>query len=305
MRILYVAKHDSGGADDEGAIAFALEQLGHQVFRCDESRESFDLTVLQPDFCLFHKWGNFEVVAKMRCPKAFWHFDRIVDWHPKRMDWVRRVLPLVDVGFVTDGDLLDHQYKMGSGIGVSQQNKLVWLPQGADERVVGRGTPDPAQAVDVLCVAGTRFHGERRQSFVRELAAFCVEKGFTFRHVEEGVYRERLRDLVASAKIVVAPDSPVSDRYWSNRVWNMLGFGAMLLHPTCKGLFDFYPPTDLQYYSTRESLRMLLNAYLSGDYRLTPAGTLISRGLERTVVDNSYRYRCKQLIDAVNERCSL
>ena len=37
MKIVYVAKHHSGDNDDEGAICYALEALGHEVVRFREN----------------------------------------------------------------------------------------------------------------------------------------------------------------------------------------------------------------------------------------------------------------------------
>ena len=36
MKVAYVARHQPHGNDDEGAVAFALEQLGHEVLRIEE-----------------------------------------------------------------------------------------------------------------------------------------------------------------------------------------------------------------------------------------------------------------------------
>ena len=305
MKILYIAKHgQQDSADDEGAIAYALQQLGHEVF-CATEDDTKHIRYHAPrtDLLLFHKWQDDACLRHCETKiKAFWYFDRVVGWHPKRWQWIERTIPLVDIGFCTDGDLV---HDWGSSCTLEgDKNKLVWLPQGADERIVGRGTPDPSQAVDVLCMAGTRFHGAQRQSFVRDLEEFCAAGGFSFRHVEEGVYREQLRDLVASAKVVVAPDSPVSDRYCSNRIFNMLGFGAYLLHPRCEAVKKWYEETfEVSLYENWEELKIKLTFVVTEHQGQAFYRGLKEHALARTLKDNLYRHRCERLTQVVQERC--
>ena len=296
MKILYVANHQAGQNDDEGAIAYALRQLGHEVAAVSEG-DTQAARSTPADLCLFHKWANFETVRRIGMVKVFWYFDRVVGWADRRRRWMETMTPLVDVGFATDGDWVDQSNRAERE--ADREEKMVFLPQGADERVVGRGTPDPAQAVDVLCVAGTKFHGLQRQSFVTELATFCAERGYTFRHVEEGIYREELRDLVASSKVVVAPDSPVSDRYASNRVWNMLGFGAFLLHPRCWFLIDEFG-NDVEWYESRPQLLKIVDWAMRLTYKARCRGS--EAGLSKVRTMNLYRHRCQKLISIVEER---
>jgi len=45
-----------------------------------------------------------------------------------------------------------------------------------------------------------------------------------------------MADLCASAKIIVAPDFPTNEFYWSSRIYLTLGLGGFLVHPDCYGL---------------------------------------------------------------------
>ena len=60
-----------------------------------------------------------------------------------------------------------------------------------------------------------------------------------FHHVER-TYREKLRERIGTHSMMVAPDAPVTDRYWSNRVFMAMGFGAFMLHPYCAKLAEMY-----------------------------------------------------------------
>lgn len=294
MRILYVAKHNSGGGDDEGAIAFALERLGHEVVLCHEDRAKAAGYVYKGrgfDFCLFHKWYDTYSLTTIDFPKVFWYFD-LVDWPhdltlssrcEARKRWMAEVTPLVDLGFCTDGDWVTRD----------TTGKLRVLRQGADERVVGFGR-EQERAHDVLFVGGVKGCGVGRESFVRDLRK---RYGGRFNWVERGVYREDLRDLVARSKVVVCPDSPVTDRYWSNRIYVMAGFGACLFHPRVEELVG----QNLTLYDNREHLFALLEGHLETDNLqwLEPQRVKV---LEMVKEKHLYRHRCEELVRIVKEQ---
>lgn len=291
-RILFVANHSAGGNDDEGAITHALTQLGHEVLCLPESRAQ-SAPAIDADLCLFVKWSDRETISRLSCPAVFWWFD-LVAWHHDitlrsrsraRVEWMRSTLPLVALGFLSDGDYA-----------LRQPGKLHWLPQGADERVAGRGVPRPG-GPEILFTGISRAGGRERQSFVDDLR---TRYGRRFEHVERGVYRESLRDLIASAKVVVAPDSPATDRYWSNRVWNALGFGAFLLHPRCERLTECYQDgREIVLYGSREELFRLIDFYLD---RPDERAAISEAGLQRTLDEHTYRHRARRLIEVCLER---
>ena len=286
MRIGYIANHGCGGNDDEGAIAHALRELGHDVQPLRESRAS-QARNLRCDVVLFHKW---EIPERLHVPSVFWYFD-LVDFpdpslagrNKTRLKWMRNVLPRVDIGFCTDGDWVN----------ADTTGKLVYLPQGADERVVGRASADVAHRV---LFTGIRAGGGRgRVSFVDEMAA---KYGNSFYHVSKGVHGRAMAELIAQSHVVVAPDSPVTDRYWSNRVFNVLGFGGFLMHPHCKGLTEFYEDgKELLMYRSREELHKLIESASPAQ-----AEAVARAGLERTMREHLYRHRCEKMVQIIKER---
>ena len=299
--MLYIAKHDSGGNDDEGAVTHALTRLGHDVQRLREEKGSLAKRVPNVDLLLFHKWDDVEMLQRFDgiCPRAFWYFD-LVDWPSDpslagrcqgRREWMARITPHVELGFCTDGDW----------VAQDTTGKLRWLPQGADERMVGRGSPEkcptcstPWTGTPILFTGISRGGGRRRESFVEEMQTRWRDK---FRHVQAGVHGRALADLVASSQAVVCPDSPVTDRYWSNRVYLLAGFGATLLHPYCKGLRDYgYTTDEVLMYRDRQELRSYLDAILQ-DSNLRDE--LSAAALERTKREHLYRHRVQKLIEAV------
>lgn len=306
MKILYVAKHGSGDNDDEGAIGYALEQLGHEVTRVHEIRKHRTEPLRDTgrfDFCLFHKWATVSEIAELRCPAAFWYFDMIrpIDGDvtlaarsESRVRWMTDVLALPNVvaGFCTDGDWVD----WGNDRAVMWKGKLRWLMQGADERYVGFGTPDPDYSGPEILFTGMINHGKRRADHVAHLRE---RYGDRFGVLGDGgpKYRRHgraLADVFASTSVVVAPDGPNTDRYWSNRVYLSLGLGAYLLHPRCEGLLSHYRPEELTYYDSWAHLDHLIDYALGlpSEFRRMTA----KRGLERTRESNLYRHRCEELI---------
>ena len=299
MKILYVAKHGSGGNDDEGAIAYALEQLGHDVVCVQEADVTPSQQIVHADLILFHKW---QPRRRYDVPTVFWYFDLVNHPDPslrsrcnRRIRWMREVCPLVDLGFCTDGDWVESFNPMSGG-------KLVWLPQGADERVVGMGTVGPGQTpFDLLFTGIATGGGKGRVEWVR----WCErDYGDKFHYVRWGLYREGLRDVIANTKIVLCPDSPVTDRYWSNRVYNAAGFGAVILHPYCMRLVEHFTDKEIVYYQGKDQLRAKINLLLDPDsktYRLALSLNAMARVLEQHL----YRHRCQTLIATVRERLGI
>lgn len=287
LTIVYVAKHGSGGNDDEGAVAYALEQLGHTVVRVHESAAGGIDRETYGDFLLCHHWHALLYLERVRIPKVFWCFD-LIDWpggglrHEQRRRWVAEMTRICDVGFLTDGDWVAR----------AASPKLNWLPQGADERPlpVKAGYLELPRTTDVLFVGGL---GYGREKFVAELRK---KYGDRFRHVLKGCHGAALADEVRQAKIVVAPDSPVTDLYWSNRVYNVLRLGGFLIHPWSDGLSGHYNPYLLTY--RPGELIEVIDRWLPDD----AARQKVARvGYQWTMQRHTYRHRLEILVAKVRE----
>lgn len=297
MRITYVAKHGNPFSnDDEGAIAYALSALGHEV-TCIHERRSVTTLEQAADLVLFHKLEDVPLLVelgKRNTPRVFWYFD-LVNWpdpslEPRnlgRRQWMTRTLRHADLGFCTDGDWVNQD----------MTGKLVWLTQGADERLMPlRQTKPPRVRIPILFTGIGTKAGAGREAFVRDVMA---KYGIMFKHVSRGVYGGKLKTITEAADVVLAPDCPVTDNYWSNRVYNALGFGAFLLHPYCSRLETQYPVDELQYYTDRESLFSLIDHYLRNEEDRTRRAIAC---YHRTAREHTYRHRCQTLLQTVKER---
>jgi len=291
MKILYLAKHNSGGNDDEGAITYSLEKLGHTVIRIFE-RNAMEATLQTADFMLSHH-GSFKkgILDRIRMPKVFWCFDLIEYADPllryrnrARVSWMNRMVETYDLGFCTDGDW----------VAKDRSGKLVSLKQGADPRLAGFGQKNEKH-IDIL-FTGIRRGGTGRQTFIDEMKETY---GSGFVHAEK-IYGRCLSDLIATSKIVVAPDHPTTDKYWSNRVYMALGYGAFMLHPYCADLTqDYVGGREIIYYANRSKLHDQIDYYLKRD---SDRQVVQEAALDKTKRKHTYFYRCGKLIDIVKER---
>lgn len=247
MKIVYVAKHYQNDNDDEGSVADALASFGHEVIRIQEDQGSQALAHQDADFLLFHKWDDVGVLEQLKMPAVFWYFDLVeFDETPfrssNRVMWMQKILPYVKLGFCTDGDFV-----------AKNSHKLKVLRQGADQRLRTQVSFSPGG--QGILFAGSRNGGKTRQSFVDQMQRRYAGDFTWLRTGKGALHGPRLIKCIDKHAIVVAPDSPVTGRYWSNRVYVMLGFGAFLLHPHCAHLRDEYRDgEDIIYYNTREDL---------------------------------------------------
>lgn len=120
-----------------------------------------------------------------------------------------------------------------------------WLVPAIDERMLGRGTPRDQYRAEIGFVGSRGYHPEwvwREQL----IAALHDHYGPRFRHWggggEPGVRGPQLADLYASVDVVIGDACFVDrlDRYWSDRVPEVLGRGGFLLHPYQPALHDRY-----------------------------------------------------------------
>lgn len=297
LTILYIAKHGSGGNDDEGAIGDALDRLGHRVLRVQERLVTEDLASrAEADFCLFHKWYDPTCLYYLsrRLPCVFWYFDLVryqdeslAERNGSRISWMMEVLDHAQLGFCTDGDWVNSD----------SSGKLVRLCQGIDQRAKPYFDKHSEDEIYDLTFTGiSRGGGSGRESFVR----WCERRyARQFRHVSSGVHGSHLARLIYKSKILLAPDHPATDDYWSNRLFLTLGYGGFLLHPHCETVRNYYTPDELVTYHNRDDLATKIDYYLRHPEERE---RIRQAGFARTWRDHTYQKRCEQLVRIVQER---
>lgn len=111
-----------------------------------------------------------------------------------------------------------------------------WLPPAAGTMFLGRGSRRPEFAHRCVFVGGhvPLIHGQHRAAL---LAWARRRYGPQFAWYGRGrqVWGAALRDLYASAEVVVGDSAPAS-HYWSNRLPMTLSMGGLLAHPDTPGM---------------------------------------------------------------------
>ncbi len=329
LRVLYVARHNSGGNEDEQAITYALRVLGHEVVPVPEFKEisgkkglGWNQVVLKwgkasPDFVLFHHWHNLQAVRNCPWPTVLWCFDDIESPCPtlearnaRRTRWAMDAADAAWMTFWTDGDWAAKLRQMG-------HETATWLPQGADERYVGKMSP-PAEGrtIPLLFTGMTTGGGRPREEWA---AALTARYGDRFVHYRKGAWGKDLKRLIARSEIFLCPDFPLGPEYWSNRIYLGAGFGAFLMAPlpprktgTDSRIFlepeqrrrvpslPYDPVTECQYYMNRETMFSALDAWLEPSWAGAREAFRES-ALARTRGEHLYRHRVEALINKVRE----
>jgi hypothetical protein len=288
MKIIYFGNHENKGSDfTEIHIKYALEKLGHKVFCVDENNWAKDNVVnlsRGADLFLFHKAGVKEQKTYQRfmdllvcitCKKVCWYFDKV--WGEREIV-LQAIIPFIDKLFLTDETWArKHNYK-----------NIEILHQGIGIEDTSLGTPREDLKTDIAFVG--MVYGER-QRFIEKL----LEKYGDKLRVFGNIFNRDLYDLCASTKIVVAPDSPSDDFYWSSRVYMILGSGGFLIHPKCEGLKEEYThKEELVTYSDFDDLLSKIDFYLVNDKKRK---AIQKKGYEKTIKSFNYLERCKTLLE--------
>ena len=285
MKILYVAKHNSGGNRDEEAITWSLRALGHEVV-CLLEREGIQAMDQTSDFCLMHRWTDLESLSRLKMPLFLWNFDRIDV--PDRIRFQLMVEEYCRLAFYTDGD-----WVLGDPV------KRRWLCQGFDERNAGIGSLiSGVKPVIFTGMCHPIYHGSGRAAQLDLLAErFGDSFGIIGGKFYEYQYGKPLADTLVSAKVVIAPRVPATDDYWSNRVYLTTGLGGFLLHPYCTKLTEQYEPgQELIYYRSHAELEVLISYYLGHEgHRMK----IRQKSHKATMARHTYKHRCEHLIQEV------
>lgn len=180
----------------------------------------------------------------------------------------------------------------------------IWLPPAVYHAEAIDGTRQPRYVADVVFVGSWRHYGHEewwptRKSMLDTLRSRYGRRFKTF-PTAAAIRGMDLTNLYASCKVAVGDSCLVGspERYWSDRVPETLGRGAVLVHPDVEGLQDVHPeiptftPGDfdgmvavvddlLREAERRENLRQFLSGY--------------------TREHNTYRNRMESIIRIVKE----
>jgi hypothetical protein len=297
MKIIYIAKHRPDDWDEGAGISYVLESMGHEVVRIPEASLSSGLTLGLPhgDMLLAHHPNNFDPIHHSQTrPKCFWYFDLvdfpgdpiIADRCARRVQWHQEAINVFDLGFMNDGDWVQRD----------RTGKLYVMKEGADERYIGRGTVEGRPGG--IAFVGSPRGGVKRMSCIQDLIDRYPDRFFVSGAREyERVYQRQLADVLTNVEVTVCPDGPVTDWYWSNRVYLMTAFGKFCVHPYCAELAkEFVDGVEIMFYRNRKQMFEIIDWALAHP---AERETIAAAGMEATRQRHTYRNRLERMLRIV------
>lgn len=267
MRVHYNANYEGYKTSDatEQHIAAALTKLGHEVVDGNG------------DIYLFHKGLDHKQLLKdlreTRGLKVCWYFDKI--WLARKK-WINEILPKVELFCLTDGSWAkehpDDKYRI-----VRQGcNPLVGVKKSYNAKIVFTG----------------QVYGERSAFVAHLYEQFGDDFG-----ISNDSFNQDLADLCASVPILVAPQWPSDDHYWSSRVYLTMGSGGFMIHPRLKDLEkEYVDGKEIVFYDNLQDLTLKIRYYLSHPEEREK---IRLAGQKKTVENYTYEHRVKELLNHV------
>lgn len=265
----------------EHHVAASLEELGHQVVRIQEDRDSWvdtlamadgaDLFLWTQTYGYAHKWDQGDArtaldVLNARMPTAGLHLD--LWWELEREHQIYEEPYFRQLGwlFTADGD---HDNSWAAA-GVHHQ----WSPPAVYGAECTPGTPRPQYQADVAFVGSWRGGYHDAWWPHRKAMLDTLQRHYRGRlrlwPRQQAIRGQELNDLYASTKVVVGDScfADRADRYFSDRPFECVGRGGFLVMPWIRGLADmladgehcrYFPPGDFM------EMRRLIEHYLRHD----------------------------------------
>lgn len=285
MRVLSIGNFGygwDGSICDEEHIAGALEELGHEVVRCQ--RDSLQLGALGLfDFTLIAQWDGYGDVSTLPKPLVYWAFDYQADgqrWHEELIDAADLYLSKR----IADG---------------SKYSNWQWLSQDFAPKFLDKSLIETRQLsnkdIDVLFTGSYIPWATERNETLKavdekfKLVIHSVNGWPGFKDVRPPIMDEGLPELYARANVVLSIDHTLEAGYWSDRNAQIMCCGAV-------PLFRYIPLSEHTFHD-----------YVDYFYSVDDCLKKIQWGMKRDYI--SYRYaqdnlkvinRVKDLLTIVN-----
>ena len=320
MKILYVGNFteiDSplGYCPNAEWISDTFEELGHKVIRVNE-RNSSAYDVLKElrgaDLLLteegrldgdFSNDGSHDIIVgkfarvmdrakALGIPTVPWLTN--IFWGIMRREIQIQTNPIfkADIVFSTDGGH-DKEFK-DAGVNHKLLRQGIYGP----EAYIGTPTYNTRAKVGFI---GSIY--EEIWPYRAKMVTFLKSVyGENFGHfgARGEIRHDELNNLIATLKIVVG-DTVYSPNYWSNRIYEMLGRGAFLIHPMVPGLEEEFIPYKhfIPFnFGDLEGLKDKIDYYLAHDEE---RHKIQMAGFEYCKEHHTYEKRVKKLLQTLNE----
>ncbi len=288
MKIIYLGNFGNVNSNHpEEDIKSALEELGHEVIPVHE-KDIKKVLDIKADMLLFHKAGIGRYIElpdwimmlnHIVCKKVMWYFDPI-KLFAQRETGIETIAQYIDYGFLVDDTWrrrhkFNNLYSLKEGIGTVYQGKV------RDEFKCD------------IAFAGNIYG--RREEFIGLLKS---QYGDRFK-VFTNVFNQDLADLCVSAKIIVAPDYPTNEFYWSSRFYLTLGLGGFLVHPDLYGLKEeFEEGTHFAGYKGMNELIITIDYFLEHEQERK---AIQEQGQKKCLEIATFKKRLEQMLNIIYE----
>ena len=227
MRILSVGNFGTGwdgSICDEEHVAKALEELGHEVARCQRDHIEFT-DGGQWDFTLISQWDNYpdEALALLPHPLIYWAFDH----QDQYQEWHLRLIDAADL-------------YLSKRIEDSRFDNWQWLPQDFAPAFLDKFPENIEKNIDVLFTGSYLPWAEERNATLKavddafNLTIYSVTpdefRNRGFKNVFGPEMDEALPELIARSKINLSIDHTIEAGYWSDRPAQIMACGGFVLH---------------------------------------------------------------------------
>jgi len=219
-----------------------------------------------------------EMLEGMTCKKVLWFLDKVVG---SKMKIIINLLPSIDYLFVTD-ETWKRRFN---------NEKLFVLHPAASEKKY-RGKFKEELKCDIAMLGS--LYGERFKQFEFLKAKF----GDHFNYYDDKFGKD-FADVCKSSKIIIVPQHPFDDFYWSDRIYNILSNGGLCIHPRAYGLQEegFIDGTHFIDYYTEQDLFVTLTMVLDDKSKKLRKG--ISEIGGEFVKNHTYGQRIEEMFNTI------
>src|SRR3990167_8602566 len=236
MKIVFFGNFGRGWDNsicDEVHISDALEELGHEVVRCQ--REERPILNERYDFVLMSQWDGYgenlirDLHTGLNIPVVYWSYDYQADGQ----EWHERL--------VKESDLY-----LSKRIADSKYPNWQWLSQDFAPSFLDKHPTPIEKDIDVLFTGSyLDFATERNETLKAvdekfNLVIHSVNAWEGFKDVRPPIMDEGLPELYARAKVILSIDHTLEAGYWSDRPAQVMCCGGFVLHryqPLCETVF--------------------------------------------------------------------
>ncbi len=219
------------------------------------------------------------LLENITCKKVLWFFDKIVG---SKMKIITTLLPSVDAIFLADATWLRR----------FECEKVFPLHPAASEKPYEGKVKDDLKC-DIAMFGS--LYGDR----VKQYEFFKKTFGDKFKFFDDK-FGQDLVDLCKSAKLIVVPQYPFDDFYWSDRIYTILANGGICIHPRAYGLTEEGFVDGIHYidYYTEQDLFVTLKMVL--DKKSDKLRKEISAQGKEFVKNITYSERIKEILTKID-----